>query len=342
MSLGLIGHYGTDSDSSISDSDDDGYNSHIIAEPEACSEETCGDDNTTAISPDTPPGGRAGDEASPSDCVDPLSLGLESSGDSEPSDSDSEGTGSPCPPRPPDCFQAAVTPLPLPNMDMYVRKSEQVSSLVPSSSVDKGVHMHTGGEGEGGAVENSVFFNPFKRAEEDRLAILKRHVNEFDKKPKVTEDPAHPRGSETRGGYRRSRSRRGQTGSSRSHHQHRDHQDHHVPIPPPSSYARHGTGRGGAAGETHQSSYGRHGFRGSVGGAGAGDVPMPAAAVHHFSSEDTGAPHHYHSSSGEPPPSEEEKPRKHRSGVTNSLVPPKKFMKMHEKIQAKERPWTLK
>lgn len=309
MSLGLIGRYGTDSDSSISDSDDG-----QIAEPEAsCSEETCGnEDNTTARSSDRYPEGR--DEAV---CVDPLSLGLEDpeSSDSEPTTSDSNSeTGSP----PPNCFQAAVTPLPLPDMDRVVpsrSKSDQVSNLAP---MDKGMGM-----GEG-AVENSVFFNPFKKAEEERLAILKCHVEEFDKKPKVTEDPACV-ASEMGGGYRR----RGnlKTGFSRSHHR--------VAIPPPSSYARHGgSGGRGGAGETHH--------------------PMPAA-VHHFSSggpfEGTAAashPHHhqhyYHS--GEPPLNDEEdlvqKPRKHRSGVTNSLMPPKKFMKMHEKIQAKERPWTLK
>lgn len=33
--------------------------------------------------------------------------------------------------------------------------------------------------------------------------------------------------------------------------------------------------------------------------------------------------------------------RKHRGGVGNSLAPSKKFMKLHQQIQAKERPWTL-
>jgi hypothetical protein len=32
--------------------------------------------------------------------------------------------------------------------------------------------------------------------------------------------------------------------------------------------------------------------------------------------------------------------RKHRSGVGDGLQPPKKFMKIHQKIQSKERPWT--
>lgn len=32
--------------------------------------------------------------------------------------------------------------------------------------------------------------------------------------------------------------------------------------------------------------------------------------------------------------------RKHRSGVTDSLQPPKKFMKIHQKIRSQEQPWT--
>ena len=32
--------------------------------------------------------------------------------------------------------------------------------------------------------------------------------------------------------------------------------------------------------------------------------------------------------------------RKHRSGVRECLVPPKKYMKIHQKIQGEERPWT--
>ena len=302
MSLRLIGNYGTDSDSSISDSDEDCFTSQIEAE-------TREDASTVTRSSDTH---LEEDEAS-SVCVDPLSLGLEDleSSDSEPNDSDSE-TGSPSPP--PNCFQATVTPLPLPNMDRVIvgtnpsySKSEQVSNLV---SMEKGMGEE--------AVENSVFFNPFKKAEEDRLAILKRHVDEFDIKPKVTEDPAYS--GEMRGGRRR-------RGFSRSHHR--------VAIPPPLSYARRGKS-GSGAGETHSNSY-----------------PMPAA-VHHFSSggpfEGTVAAsgsHPHHQQYCHSPPNEEEedlvqKPCKHRSGVTDSLIPPKKFMKMHEKIQAKERPWSLK
>ena len=34
--------------------------------------------------------------------------------------------------------------------------------------------------------------------------------------------------------------------------------------------------------------------------------------------------------------------RKHRSGVTESLVPPKKFMRTHQKIQSEERPWAAR
>ena len=33
-------------------------------------------------------------------------------------------------------------------------------------------------------------------------------------------------------------------------------------------------------------------------------------------------------------------PQKHRSGVSESLMPPKKFMKIHNKIRAQEQPWT--
>ena len=34
--------------------------------------------------------------------------------------------------------------------------------------------------------------------------------------------------------------------------------------------------------------------------------------------------------------------RKHRSGVTESLVPPKKFLRTHQKIQSEERPWAAR
>lgn len=37
-----------------------------------------------------------------------------------------------------------------------------------------------------------------------------------------------------------------------------------------------------------------------------------------------------------------ERGRKHRSGLTETLMPPKKFMKSHQKMQSHERPWTAR
>ena len=45
---------------------------------------------------------------------------------------------------------------------------------------------------------------------------------------------------------------------------------------------------------------------------------------------------------GDSPVSPDGRQRRHRSGVGESLEPPKKYMKMHHKIQQQERPWTTR
>lgn len=316
MSLGLIGKYGSDSDSSISDSD--GNDNEDYRDEENFS-------NREEIEKD-------GEKLSPV-CTDPLSLGLGGSGESEDSDSETNSTPPPSPPG------VIGTPLPLPNMDRVVAKNPSYSAMaIPTS------HPRSGSQTEGGegVEENSVFFNPFKKAEEQKLAILKHHVQEFDIKPLVKEGVGH---SEVGRGYREARrgyrgARRGYQGSE---------------IPPPRTYAKQSSS---SSRGDHWQIIGHH-SGGQMGGnsnpQNCGGQINPGGPMEEKNPCQYGRP-----IGGKPQgpyeevPEENElfdendsslslkKPRKHRSGVTDSLMPPKKFMRSHEKIQAKERPWTLK
>ena len=164
-------------------------------------------------------------------CIDPLSL----SGEQAPSDSDSDIPSSPFSPLPPSC------PLPLPDIESIVAKSASHSV----SDVNSGSPSNN---------KSSVFSNRYQQTEQAKVAILKKHVQEFDQKPKTK-------------------------GSS----------------PPPSH--RHYRKRSGGN---------------RVNAAEPGDV---------FDGSD----HSLSTQVG----------RKHRSGVTDSLHPPKKFMKMYNKIYTK-------
>ena len=104
---------------------------------------------------------------------------------------------------------------------------------------------------------SSVFSNPYKDAEEERLSVLKHHVKEFA--PEVREDKRR---------QRRQRGRRGRQSQT---------------LPP------------GTLFDDNDSSASGEGRLGR---------------------------------------------RKVRSGVGDSLLPPKKFMKAHSQLQAQEKPWT--
>lgn len=299
MSLGTLGQYGSESGSSISDSD-----------------ECDGDGEPRTVGPSP---------ANKNSCVaDPLSLGLEGAASGEDSsDSDSTSDSSSLPPSLDP--QAVPSPLPLPDIDGVVARNASYanSELVTSRSAVEGGCGHPQQEAESG--ESSVFFNPYKKAEEAKLAILKKHVSEFSEKPDV--------------GDRRKASRRGRfRASSRSGHS-------RVEIPPPVMYAKH-------AGDLSR-----------FGGPGPGFPPAAPPPTTHIPIRHPGRPMHCPPHSHRSHPGHEEwgeggmrganlfddkdssnlvkRPRKHRSGVGDSLTPPKKFMKLHQQIRARERPWTL-
>lgn len=303
MSLGVLGQYGSESGSSISDSDEDYDRSrdHTNAtEPSPIKEDNCLDIG----------------------CTDPLSLGLEGSV-SEDSNNSSSESGSPPPPLPVDS-QAPSIPLPLPDIDRIVARnasyssSELVSKAGSRDSCDQTIHA--------GTEENSVFFNPYKKAEHNRLAILKHHVSEFDKKPGIKEKKVawnenfHIRSSDRSG-----------AGPSR------------VEIPPPVTYGRHlhtQSSPGSAQVRSPQSSNPPPGGVSAVSHAEHPAVPMHGRHLHHY--QEGGEMRGEDLFDDKDSSILVNKPRKHRSGVGDSLTPPKKFMKMHQQIQARERPWTLK
>lgn len=257
MALGMLGEYDSDSNSSISDSDDDGGGeSGIIRELSMTGEKEtpltlgCTDEQNKCTSDIEVVG-------SSSDCIDPLSLGGKEADDSE---SEEESVDSP--------HEVAMA-LPLPNMDRIVARNASYSNselVTKSSAVVADEHSAKSGDTEP-IVESSVFFNPYKIAEDARLAILKQHVPEFDKKPEIKEKA-----------------------SSNVNHRYISHS-----YNPNTRQRRNST--------------------------------------HVREDEETDLFDESDSSLV--------KKRKHRSGVGDSLLPPKKFMKMHQKIQAEERPWTL-
>ena len=286
MSLGILGQYGSESDSSDRGSDTSEHN---------------GNKDRTDISA-------------------PKNLfGLEGSPESDGSGSEPESSPSPSPPS----TKHPISSLPLPDIDKIVASNATYSN---SELLSKSGGSSAGSDGttvELGTDHSSAFFNPYKKAEEDRLAILKHHVSEFDKKPAVEEEKV-ARNERASSNRFRSRGR----GSQRAE------------VPPPMTYARQR--------HTHSSSdleRGRH----SLSTSQTGSFPASASGAR------TGPSHTYHNPrsqercevSGEELFDDKDssilakKPRKHRSGVGDSLMPPKKFMKQHREIQARERPWTL-
>lgn len=292
MSLGAIGQYGSDSNSSISDSDED-----YVNRDEECS------------NPEQPSPGKDTDLP-----TDPLSLGVE--GSVEESDDSNSGDDAP-PPEP-----AAPMPLPLPNIDRIVaRNSSYLTSELVTKSISRNDDDQDGKGEERGAGENSVFFNPYKKAEEAKLAILKQHVAEFNKTPAIKEkDGTNKNRSKfysgaTEGGYSRS----------------------HTAIPPPTTYAKHANTSSSIPGMSQKPQIITYGRR------------VNSPAHHQYMYHEGGDQCHEEGGGGGSDLFDEkdssilvQKRRKHKSGVGDSLTPPKKFMVMHQKIQAKERPWTLK
>ncbi len=270
MSLGALGQYG--SDSSISDSDEEEGKS------KSCEKSDHSSSFPTEPADHTPP---------PPPPADPLGLLDAGSESSSPSNSDTES------PPPSDSLQA-TTPLPLPDIDKIVARnpSYSISELVKKQSAS---HEEKHDAVEENAGESSVFFNRYKKEEEAKLAVLKQHVSEFDKKPEV---------------------------KARS-------EDFKPGFSPPTTYARHS---GASISSTSHSdsrtaTYTRHDADKRSWNNPHPPPGKPITGSDLFDDNDSS--------------SFAKRPRKHRSGVVDSLRPPKKFMKLHEKIQAQERPWTL-
>ena len=156
MSLGALGEYG--SDSSISDSGGEGKEEDLS---------------------------RTTHKSSPVKCVDPLHIGGAVEGDSDTESSSSSASL----PLTEDVLPSGPS-LPLPDIETIVARnvscsgSELHSSASPKSTT-------TGQQRDGVEVASSVFTNPYDQAEAAKLAILKKHVVDFDKKP-ATRGPSPP------------------------------------------------------------------------------------------------------------------------------------------------------
>ena len=130
----------------------------------------------------------------------------------------------------------------------------------------------------GQTSNSSVFSNPFKDAEDAKLALLKKHVTELAPEEK----PPSPRS--------RNKHRKFKGGSARGH-------------------------RNRPFGMGHEATP-------------IGATPTGAHTPHGFFNDDDSC-------------ALVQGKRKHRSGLSSTLVPPKKFMKSYEKSRAEERPWTV-
>ena len=159
MSLGALGQYG--SDSSISDSGE-----------EDCEESSQKVDESTSVA-----------------CMDPLSLG----GNPNESASDSDSSSHSLPVTPPDASPPPA--LPLPNIDGIVTNNASYSgSDLHASALCASKNKASIDQAGGGQLDenrSSVFTNPYEQAEAAKLAMLKKHVVEFDKKP-ATRGPSPP------------------------------------------------------------------------------------------------------------------------------------------------------
>ena len=276
MSLGLLGEY--DTDSNISDSDDDhaGASGDTPRRAEAPTRKQ--DDSKVAMAlkvDDTSAG------------YDPFGINSEHdtlADDTSSSDSESDKSIPSSPPHP-------LNPLPLPDL-------LRVDTVDSDPTVEKSSYSHS-----------SVFSNPYKEAEEERMSILKHHVKELAPEEKKERNKRHSRRGKNRGKYSSipppSDTHQSPTApvycSSQS-------QGSHPPVPRPWREAA-------PSGERADSRTGV-GFN-----AGVLSDELFDENDRHRDSEAQGK-------------------RKHRSGVSDGLVPPKKFMKVHSKIQSQERPWS--
>ena len=283
MSLGILDEYGSDSESGISESENGGGEGEQSRE-------------LTTM-------GNKKDMSS----ADPLSLGIVE-GSEESSDSD---TNSP----PPSETLRLTTSLPLPDIDRAVArnasysKSELVESNSNNSQLDGRCLVES---------SSSVFFNPYKEAEESKLAILKQHVSEFDKKPEIKNKLSSNKGHNSKNVYQG----------------YREHESSSICIPPPATYTRNIRKPQGvhstlhpAEGTSPHLSHGKHNIDLYPSQGTHTDIHQPPGNVESdfFDEKDSSLV----------------KKQKHRSGVGDSLMPPKKFLKIHKKIQAEERPWTI-
>ena len=257
MSLGLLGDYGSGSE--ISDSDGE----YEQASSDRNDKRTKSDNRSSNTEPliDTCNSTTEGESESAGKEFkgDPLSYIQE---DASSSDNDS---GSSNEDTPPDDEDTATVPLPLPDLD-------QLTSP-------------TGHQGTT-TTFRSVFSNPYKEAEEAKLAMLKRHVSDFasDEKPD---------------------SQQGRT----KHHKFKGSRDSKRSKAP-----RHGSEL--ASDVTH-----------TLGGGNTDSQRL-------FNDDDSCVVmDDDHGGGGVK--------RKHRSGVSSTLVPPKKYLKSYGKAQAEERPWTV-
>ena len=256
MSLGLLGDYGSGSEISDSDGEyeqasSDRNDNQIKSNDTSKTEQlmgTCGGTNEGETT-------SAGKEMK----GDPLSYIQE---DTSSSDDDSSSDGD----TPSGDTDNMAVPLPLPDLDQLTSPTNQLAAATSFTS---------------------VFSNPYKEAEEAKLAMLKRHVSEFapDEKPAQQRRTRHHKSRGSRGGKRTEaaehRPEHTLGGSSFSTESPRLFNDDDSCVVMGAEVAHHRGGGGGVK-------------------------------------------------------------RKQRSGVTSTLVPPKKYLKSYGKAQAEERPWTVR
>lgn len=279
MSLGLLGDYGTDSE--ISDTDEE-FPQSPPTEPSYRSS-----NKSTPKSESNSQTNKGSDDHSPTG-GDPLNViqSIESDNESASENSDSSS------PNSPSCTDSSEpkvpsAPLPLPDLDIVMASS---SSLTSDSKEQQSTNT------------SSVFYNPYKEAEEARLAVLKKHVVDFDKKPAVKERKKDRNVTEV---YSYDPVRQIRHSTSRQYEN--VHPQSRGPLlsTPGSSSTPHYTGIQGS------------GFESSQIASAEGSCEDHADRTVSRSK------------------------RKRRSGVGESLMPAKKFLQTYKAIQSQERPWTV-
>ena len=257
MSLGLLGDYGSGSE--ISDSDGEYEQGSSRRNDNQIESNDTSSKTEPLLGTCTCSGTSKGESTSAGKEVkgDPLSYIQEDASSSDNDSSSDEDTPSG------DDDDTAV-PLPLPDLDQLTSPTNHLAAATSFTS---------------------VFSNPYKEAEEAKLAMLKRHVSEFapDEKPSQQERTRHHKFRGSRG------SKRTETPEHRSKH-----------------------ALGGCSSTESQRLFNDD----------DSCVVMGAEVAHHGGVRGV--------------------KRKQRSGVTSTLVPPKKYLKSYGKAQAEERPWTLR